>query len=149
MTVDPDTSSRISDRLVRRAALGMTRRRLLRNASAAALAFSLGGAFAGIRLAEPARASGTPRHPCGTSPLCPKRRCYRGRCSNAAGQGHGDGKCRPNHGGGYWYEDYRNIGKGRWRCVDCCALDGGGKLCTRCGNDTRRRRRCICRKKVG
>jgi hypothetical protein len=148
MTSDASTSDRISDRIVRRAALGLTRRRFLRNASAAALAFSVGSALGGLRLAQPARAAGTPRHPCGRSPLCPKGRCYKGACSNAPGQYHGSLKCHARHNGGAWNEDYRASGRGWWHCTDCCATDGGGDRCSGC-RDGHVRRSCICRKKIG
>jgi hypothetical protein len=137
-----------ADRLVGRAARALTRRRLLRNAGAGALSFSLGVAFLGERRASPVLAHGSSSHPCGPSPYCPSARCFDGQCSNAAGRVYSTYTCRPRALGGCWPEDYRSVGRGMWRCCDCCALDGGGNRCGSCG-DRHTRYACICRKRTG
>ncbi len=138
----------IADRVVRSAARGVTRRRFMRNAGAGALGLSLAAALGDLKLGRSAYAVGTSRRPCGPSPLCPSKRCYGGQCSNAPGRVYNSYRCRPRRGGGCWTEDYRHVGRGRWRCCDCCAVDGGGARCSSCG-DNRRRRACICRKRTG
>ena len=139
-----EKSMPVTDRLVRRAASAMTRRRLLRNSGAGALSLALGGALVSRR-ADPAFARGTASHPCGPSPYCPSGRCYNGQCSNAAGRYYDTYTCNPNNLGGCWTEDYRNVGAGYWKCCDCCAWDGGGATCSGCSS----RRACICRKRIG
>jgi hypothetical protein len=137
----------MSDRIARRAAIGITRRRLLRNSGGAALSFALGSAFLSGKMASNARAHGSVRHPCGPSPYCPKGRCYHGNCSNAPGRVYATYHCNPHHNGGCWTEDYRDSGNGLWHCCDCCAVDGGGARCSRCG-DSKTRRACICRRRL-
>ena len=133
-----------TDRLAVRAAGTVTRRRLLRNTAAVTLGATLGGAL--VR-SPAASARGTSDRPCGPSPLCPSGRCYNGQCSNAAGRYYDTYTCAPNQPGGCWYEDYRYLGKGYWKCCDCCAFDGGGTRCSGC-NDGRARYACICRKRI-
>lgn len=135
-----------TDEMVRRAALGMTRRRFFRNGSAAALSFAIGTAYLGRR--GVALAYGSANHPCGPSPYCPRHRCYNGDCSNAAGRKYGHYACNPRQGGQCWTEDYRSQGRGLWQCCDCCAFDGGGKKCSSCG-DASHRYACICHLQIG
>jgi hypothetical protein len=139
------TMQAFSDRVVREAAGAMSRRRLFRNAGAGALGLAVSASYLGAREARVAVAHGSSSHPCGPSPYCPSARCYNGNCSNAAGRYYSTYTCHPNALGGCWTEDYRSVGKGRWQCCDCCALDGGGAACSGCSP----RRACICRKKTG
>jgi len=150
--MEQSTSTPIADRIVRRAARGLTRRRFMRNLGAGALGLSLGAALGDLKLAKTAQAHGTWRHPCGPSPICPHNRCYAGHCRNSAGRLYNHFSCVSYRYRDYmcWTEDYRNRGRGRWRCCDCCSLSGGHLRCSSCpGGDHMRRRACICRKRTG
>jgi hypothetical protein len=146
-----------ADNAVLRLAPGITRRRLLRGAGGAAMGTALGIAFLGSRTSEYAQAVGTSSSPCGPSPLCPFSACCcadAGTCCSYPRQYDRLTDCDPgaNQGsvdlGGHncWREDYRYLGRGYWRCCDCCCRHGSGSSCANGCNYPYRA--CICRKRI-
>jgi hypothetical protein len=137
------------DRLVASSARSVTRRRFLRNAGGAALGASLGVAY--LSRSGPALAFGTADNPCGPSPLCVYTKCS-GTPSNCNSSPPGNCSRRHYNDSSYpctteyncWNEDYRSVGKGWWRCCDCCCDGVGGPNCSGCSGQP-----CICRSLIG
>jgi hypothetical protein len=138
-----------ADRLALGAAGVITRRRLFRNAGAGALGLAIVTSFGGLRPGR-ALAHGTSSHPCGPSPIASSGYCPGGNCGPPAA-------CTRRRYNYYtcssstancWPEDYRNVGRGRWRCCDICANNGTGTRCSgSCGSYGHRA--AICRTRTG
>ncbi len=137
--------SAFADALTGRAAVVVTRRRLLRNAGAATVGVAVGSRILGWGTPG-ARAAGTPSSPCGPSPLCPGSNCFNGQCSNCAGRIYDTFTCNPGNPGGCWIENYCG-NTGKYQCCDCCCFNGGGNKCGTCG-DSNSRYACVCRKQL-
>lgn len=142
----------LADRVAVASARTVTRRRLLRNAGAAALGASLGLAMAGTEDVGVAFADGSASHPCGPSPIAPSGYCATGtNCgppSACGGRYHDTYTCNGQFAGGCWNEDYRSQGKGLWSCCDVCINSGTGPACS--GNcNSYAKRAAICRTRIG
>jgi hypothetical protein len=119
----------LSDRVVAASARGLTRRRILRNASGVALGGVVATAYAFRTPAEAGHCSSSSYSgPCGPSPLCGPCRCNGYRCVVPGSSGcwqqwscYVEERCCADSGvRNCWCE-------GSYRCCDCCAYDPGCK----------------------
>src|SRR5262245_55047081 len=121
----------VADRAAVAAARGLTRRRLLRNVSGAALGATVATAYVGTRTARSSHCgAGSYEGPCGPAPLCGPSRCTSGGLSCNAANGvtwarweSGQAPCDLPDGSLYdncWCE-------GGIRCCDCCVASPGCK----------------------
>jgi hypothetical protein len=140
----------LSDRLVVRAAHGMTRRRMFRNVGGAALGASFATALGGTGLAY-----AHPDHACGPSPMCPDARCQDGDKQRCAG-GRADTTWRRYNGttctgflGSLSAHCWTAQAHGEtYRCCDCCVRGTAlsGRPCSGCSGGGWQR--CICGKRI-
>lgn len=133
-----------SDDLVAGAARGLTRRRLFRNSSGAALSAALSVSYlgAGAEVAEACTWSTV----CGPSPICGDPRCNGSHCdtsrSDTQWRKHDQFVCGTSSDVNCW-QTCSSAGN-LWQCCDCAGNDtnGCGELCSGCGAGTWRA--CIC-----
>ena len=143
----------MSDRLVARAAHGMTRRRMFRNVGGAALGAAFATAYGGAGSAF-AHAD----HACGPSPMCPDSCCQDSDKQRCAG-GRADTTWRPHNGStcqGFqgqlsdhcWTATTTAHPGATFRCCDCCVRNTAlsGRPCSGCGGGDWQR--CICGKRI-
>lgn len=141
----------LPERMVAAAARGLTRRRLLRDASSAALGAAVTTAYLG-RDSEVAAAC-TFSNICTPSPLCGDFRCSGFSCnvSSETKWAHWEGgtaPCSGNSGVDNCWD--KCIPPNNFRCCDCCARNAGctqGSTCFGCGSGTWHK--CICRARIG
>ncbi len=137
--------------IVDRAARGLTRRRMLRNAGGLALGAAMTTAYVGTRpdIAEACTFSDI----CGPAPLCGPGRCSDWYCvvsaeTRYAKYQQGDAPCADSSVTNCW--PVCSPGGYRYLCCDCCAKNPSctaGAACYNCGSSGWRK--CICRAPTG
>lgn len=141
-----------ADRLVTKAAVTITRRRLLRNAGSAALGFTFGAAFFFSHTQVASAYGSCSTGPCGPSPLC-SGTCNGYLCNSCRRRPWELDYCASPDTPNCWSE-HCDTGNwiGTWNCCDCCCRDEdapGGGLCSNnswCPNATWGPvRKCVCR----